>query len=100
MAGVLLITPWVLYAPPCMRRTIGAGLSPECAATLSAGNMAMFYAQLVPLVGIWLGGYALVFSWVVRSPVSRVALVGVWLALLVAYAILAAPHPVQPYPGG
>lgn len=100
MVGVWLVVPWVFYAPPCVPRTIGGGLSPACAAVLSAGSMALFYAQVVPVVGLWLGGYALVGSWAVRSTRVRVALVTTWLVLLVAFAVLLRPLPVQPYPGG
>ena len=80
-------------------RTIGAGLSSECAALMTQANVSSFYDHTLPKVAAASGGYALLGMLTVRSARSRLKLVIAAALFVAAFGILARPLPVPPILG-
>lgn len=101
-AWTLVVVGWLFFGgstingPGCLRLV---GVSAQCAAQANAANLADFYFHIVPIVATWFGGYFLLGMLTVRARLGRLGLVAIWFAIVIAFALLSRPNPIQPYPG-
>lgn len=101
----VLVFLWFVFVgatiePVGCGRTIGGGVSAECAALMTDASLRSFYEHTAPMIAAAVGGFALLGLLTVRSTPSRLKLLVVAAVVIVALAILLQPSPVQPYPGG
>ena len=103
-AWTLVVFVWFVFVgatiePVGCGQTIGGGVSADCAARMTNANLASFYQHTVPMIAAAVCGYALLGLLTVSSTPSRLKLFIVAAVVVVAFAVLARPLPVQPYAG-